>query len=413
MSEGKSLQFADKSERDVTAMFILVATIVVAALFYWPARNSPSIAIRLAYTIAATSSIAMVIWQACEPFAQAAQWIGIRFKIPSSVRGATLDAVASSMPELFSGIFFVTVAITATENAQQQLAASTEGFGSSIAICAGSSIYNLILIPAVCAIAIAAVRPEKPQIEFSQEVVSRDGSWVIATQFGLLVVLFMPRLYWWIGLIGMVGYCIYIVQMYFDARRFRKDTKAVDRSALPPSTLFGFGFFKVRLSLPTVIITLTTATLVAAAACYFLVELTNESAHAMGVPPFFVAVILAAAASSIPDTFVSLGSARRGDDSGAISNVFGSNIFDICIGMSIPLLVCCFLNDWQPLILISDNRETIQGVAGLRILLFVLTAIVMYQLWTKRMINRRMGYFFCLLYMVFVGYAVLGSINVL
>ena len=190
-----------------------------------------------------------------------------------------------------------------------------------------------------------------------------------------MVVLFLPRLYWWIGLIGIAGYCIYIGQMYFDARRFRNESNN-DRGELPQTTLFMFGFFSVKLSLPTVILTLMSATLVAAAACYFLVELTNESAAAMGVPPFFVAVILAAAASSIPDTFVSLGSARRGDDSGAISNVFGSNIFDICIGMSIPLLVCCYLNNWQPLILVRDNRATIQGVAGLRVLLFVLTAIV-------------------------------------
>ena len=51
----------------------------------------------------------ILIWQACDPFAEAAQFIGMEFRLPGSVRGATLDAIASSMPELFTGIFFVVV----------------------------------------------------------------------------------------------------------------------------------------------------------------------------------------------------------------------------------------------------------------------------------------------------------------
>jgi cation:H+ antiporter len=50
-----------------------------------------------------TILLSVLIWQACDPFADAAQWVGQRFGIPGSVRGATLDAVASSMPEFFSG----------------------------------------------------------------------------------------------------------------------------------------------------------------------------------------------------------------------------------------------------------------------------------------------------------------------
>lgn len=47
-----------------------------------------------------------------------------------------------------------------------------------------------------------------------------------------------------------------------------------------------------------------------------------------GLPILGIAVILAAAVSSIPDTFMSLGSPLRGDDTGATSNAFGSKVFD-------------------------------------------------------------------------------------
>ena len=79
--------------------------------------------------------------------------------------------------------------------------------------------------------------------------------------------------------------------------------------------------------------------------------------------------------------------------------------------MALPLLVCCYLNDWQPLDLVEGSQETIQGVAVLRVLLFALTLIGMIVLWTRRSITRQTGYWFCALYAVFVAYAVLGSLN--
>ena len=409
MKSERLIGWGNRDNIDRVGLLFLIgfglATLILAMVV---ADESP-IGWQLAFAVSATALISIVIWQACDPFAEAAQWVGTRFQIPGSVRGATLDAVASSMPELFSGIFFVVVAITVAEPETMKLE-TTRGFASAVAICAGSSIYNLVLIPAICAIAIAASRPDRPQIEFDKQVINRDGFWVIVSQLGLLVVLCLPTLHWWFALIGIGAYIIYISQLVWATGKYRRDLKGNAEDPLPESTGLFFGLFQVRLQGRSVALILITATLVAATACYFLVELTNHSARAMGVPAFFVAVILAAAASSIPDTFMSLGAARRGDDSGALGNVFGSNIFDICIGMSIPLLVCCYLNDWQPLQLAGDNRETIKGVAGLRILLFVLTGIVMFLLWRKRVITRNMGYFFCSLYLVFVAYAVIQAV---
>ena len=84
----------------------LVATVIFAAL----AVSVGGLVIALAFLFCPVVLVSFIIWQACEPFADAAQWIGKTLRIPGSVRGATLDAIASSLPELTCGLFFVLIA---------------------------------------------------------------------------------------------------------------------------------------------------------------------------------------------------------------------------------------------------------------------------------------------------------------
>ena len=404
----------------IKELLLSVVAIAVTVIFYFlrhdEANPDGGWLIELGYVLSASALIAIVIWQACDPFADAAQWVGHRMRLPSSVRGATLDAVASSLPELFTGIFFVVVALSGSGDSIAKLKAElAEGYGSTIATCAGSSIYNMVLIPAICAIAISFSRPSRPAIEVPPEVVRRDGMWVMASQLGLLIFLFQPKLHWWMAVVALLAYAGYVFHQYWATRKFRSQLADGSLQAEAPddtASVF-FGMFEVTLNGVTATLVLLIATLVAAVSCYFLVEITNESAVNLGVPAFFVAVILTAAVSSIPDTFLSLGSARRGDDEGAITNVFGSNIFDICIGMSIPLLVSCYLNDWNAITLEGRDGETLSGVVGLRVFLFFLTGIVMFFMWKRRQVTRTMGYWFCALYLIFIVFSVLGALDII
>jgi len=420
---------------------------------------------QLAFLLASVVLISIVIWQACDPFADAAQWIGTQFHIPGSVRGATLDAIASSMPELFSGIFFVVVAIAAvdTESGMTVEAAGAEGYGSTLATCAGSAIYNMILIPAIVALTIAFCRRSRPTIDVEDEVLARDGVWFLVCEMVLLGFLFQNQMVWWMGVVFIGMYVVYIGQLYRDTLVHRKrvhlvhayfeekktldisietvvdellqqgtkvhpllvekvrdglkagkDVEAEEDGAddVPEGAGVLFGFVEVPLHSLSAWMIILFSTLVAAGACYFLVEVTRQTAEELQVPTFFVAVILAAAASSVPDTFLSIGSALRGDDSGAVSNAFGSNIFDICICLSIPLLVNSALVGWGPVLLTQDG-EPIAGLVGLRIMLFVLTAITLGIMWHNRQLTLRKALILCCLYLVFIAYAVLGSLGLL
>ena len=273
-----------------TTLFV-ISLIVTAVL--WSLRTEGAFWIEVGFVVSASVAIAILIGEACDPFADAAQWVGVQLRVPSSVRGATLDAIASSMPELFTGIFFVTVALTGSADQAERLAESAEGYGSTIATCAGSSIYNLVLIPAVCAIAVSYYRPSQPFVAIERDVVNRDGMWVIVAQFGLLYFLFQPALHWWMGVIALVAYAIYVAHLYLATRAYRRKLAAANIEVEEPDDEASllFGYCDVKLTRVTATLILLGSTIVAAMACYLLVELTNSSAEKLGVSPFFVAVI--------------------------------------------------------------------------------------------------------------------------
>lgn len=465
MNDTPDVDPPNDDEPSRTAVIISAGILLCFALTWWLSREQPDSGWRLAFLLAQVALVSVVIWQACDPFADAAQWVGEAFHLPGSVRGATLDAIASSMPELFSGIFFVVVAVSSVQSGVQSdiVQAGAEGFGSTIATLAGSAVYNMILIPAFCALVISFTRPRRPTIDVEDEVVSRDGVWFVGCEMLMILFLFQESMHWWMGVVFLTLYAIYIFQLYRDAMLFRRAMAAIngyfsahgtnhadnvvitalreeghrvspgtmararqrfyhDANSADPEGENGddetdaagvfFGYLAVPLNKVSVPLVLVISTAVAATACYFLVEATLQTAEQLGVPTFFVAVILAAAASSVPDTFMAIGAAQRGDDSGAVSNAFGSNIFDICICLSIPLFVNSYLTGGQPVSLLQDGKPMV-GLTGLRILLVVLTFITLVIMWHNRQLTRKKALVLCGLYLVFIGYAVLGSLGIL
>lgn len=444
---------ADRTSR--IPLIVTIVSVVVMGAMWLLSMTAPGQATSCMFLLAQVAVVSLVIWQACDPFADAAQWIGIQLRIPGSVRGATLDAVASSMPELFTGVFFVIIAVgSSTLGQEERVQQAGDGYGSAIATCAGSAVYNMILIPAFCGLVISYTRKKRPTIDVDPEVISRDGIWFLGTSLLLILFLFQDRMHWWMGVALLALYCVYVVQLYRDARRFQKAHDAVKshfdkagkehnaeeiaavlradgiwatpllvgqiRSSLDKndddeevnSDTAGllFGFFELRLSHLTAWLIILAATLVAAVSCYWLVEITIHIAEVLQVEPFFVAVIITAAASSVPDTFLSIGAARRGDDSGAVSNAFGSNIFDICICLSVPLLVSSYLLGWQPIGL-TQNGKPMAGLVDLRVLLVFLTFVTLLIMWHQRQLTRGKSLVLCGLYGVFLAYAILGSLG--
>jgi Ca2+/Na+ antiporter len=103
-----------------------------------------------------------------------------------------------------------------------------------------------------------------------------------------------------------------------------------------------------------------------------LVKGTEFIATDWDINPLFIAFVLVAAASSVPDTIISLKDARKGNYDDALSNVLGSNIFDITISMGLPLAI--FLMVTGRTIYFKDAGETLIDI---RIMLLIVTVITM------------------------------------
>jgi cation:H+ antiporter len=117
-------------------------------------------------------------------------------------------------------------------------------------------------------------------------------------------------------------------------------------------------------------VVLSLSTIVIAIACYGLSEAVMLSADALNVPAYFTALIFAAAATSVPDTILSVKDAMRGSYDDAISNAVGSNTFDITVALGLPLVLYALLYG-DVTIMSADETQT------LRVVLFVVTVVVL------------------------------------
>ena len=79
-------------------------------------------------------------------------------------------------------------------------------------------------------------------------------------------------------------------------------------------------------------------------ASHLLVESSLALGDMLGIDGVIMGFVVIAAGTSIPDTALSVISAKKGQYDAAVSNVFGSNIFDICVCLSIPILLALAMN---------------------------------------------------------------------
>ena len=138
-----------------------------------------------------------------------------------------------------------------------------------------------------------------------------------------------------------------------------------------------------------------------AAACAGIVEGCKGIAEALTIHPLFIALILVAAASSVPDTIISIKDAKKENYDDALSNVLGSNIFDITISMGLPLGL--FLLFTGQKIDFIDAGPTFINVQVMLLLVTIITIGIYYFSEEMRMPH---VYVLGVLYAVFILYAI-------
>lgn len=350
----------------------------------------------------------VIIWRASDGFEAASEYLGRN--LTDGVRGATINAIGSSMPELFTTLFFLFIL------------KDKDGFAGGIGTTAGSAIFNGMIIPAVV-ILVVVMRGLTRHVEVSRKVLLRDGISLLIAELVLIVLLGGTSLDWWHGLVlmGVYGlYSFYLLRSMKgkdssdEAEKEEEEEGEADIFKEKPGS-----FFKnvITLNLEPLMVKgdinsrsawslLILAMLVIGSACLLLVKSCEWLGDSLNIPIYFIAVILASAATSVPDTILSMKDAQKGNYDDAVSNALGSNIFDVCFALGFPLFLFTII--YGP---IQMSPETIVNVSELRILLFVLTVIAFIIYIAKRKMGTMSAFLLLLIYGVFTLFILGKSID--
>jgi cation:H+ antiporter len=365
----------------------------------------------LALLIIVVASI--VIMFACDSFDDASSYLG-RNMAPG-VRGATINAIGSSMPELMTAMFLLF------------LYHDKDGFAAGVATTAGSAIFNAVVIPAVCIFTVhyrgvivkgasgaaGVIREKVSEIEISKRSVLRDGFFLLMAEGALIIFLGNSVMTWWMG-VSLIG--IYGVYFVFLARGFGatsdgddeeedEDEEDDDEAPSKLKALLTFDFNHLLFNgedykTNSAWIVLALATCVIAVACWALAEAVMISAEALSVPPYFTALIFAAAATSVPDTVLSVKDAARGDYDDAIGNAVGSNTFDITVALGLPLLLYALMFG-------DVSVASADQTQSLRLVLFGVTIVVLSLLLLARRVTVTTAWLLSAIYLSWMAFVFL------
>lgn len=356
----------------------------------------------------------VIITRASDAFETASDYLGRN--LTDGVKGATINAIGSSMPELFTTLIFLVVLNDA------------DGFAGGIGTTAGSAIFNGMIIPALVGIVVITSRIAK-SISLSRKVILRDGLTLIVCEIALIFLLNTSELSAWHGVALMTMYALYVVLLLGSmskkkdepATDISHETKAKEEEPTPGKAwrkhLFLFAWLDLEawflgnkdISKSKAWLLLLSSTALTGFACHWLVtscvwlgsdtyEFLGFSLAGLGLPIYFLSVIIASAATSLPDTILSLKDAKKGNYNDAISNALGSNIFDICFALGLPLFLYSIVNG--PIVL---SPEVAENVSELRIFLVLLTIgsfLIFY-------FGRKFGIMKCILLLVLYVFFVL------
>jgi len=307
---------------------------------------------------------AVIIWRASDGFESAASYLGRN--MTEGVKGATINAVASSMPELLATFFFLFYL------------GDEDGFSGGIGTTAGSAIFNGMIIPAVVIFVVIFSGVAK-NIVVSRKVVLRDGIALILAEIILITMISGDSLHWGHGLILMMVYVVYAAYTLGSMKKKDRDevsechleiNKIPFLNSLISLNLASLVIGKNKINTSNAWTLLILSTLVIATACLLLVYSIEQMGHYYDVPIMFLAIIIASAASSVPDTILSMRDAKKGSYDDAVSNALGSNIFDISFALGLPLFLYTLI--YSP---IHMSPEIIMQSGELRMFLLILTVI--------------------------------------
>lgn len=247
----------------------------------------------------------VLIWLACDRLERAAHTIARIYGLPEIVKGSIVMAVSSSFPEL------ATIVLAGWLH---------NDFELGLATIIGSAIFNILVIPGV------SVWFRPGSLEADRNIVFRETLFYLVSVMIVLVTLSLSVIYSpdsdnrldgvltrSLALLPLAFYLLYVYIQYHEVRDHQPETRPG-----PVRPLLEWTMMLVSM-------------LVILAGVEILIRTALGLGRLLHTPSDFWGATMIAAATSVPDLFLSIRAARRKISISSLANAVGSNIFDLLV----------------------------------------------------------------------------------
>lgn len=284
-----------------------------------------------------------VIWKGSEVLETSAERLSKHYGLPVAVHGAVVVAVGSSFPELTS------VVVSTLLHGEFSL-----GVGAIV----GSAVFNLLIIPALSALF-------SDGLETTRDLIHKDAQFYIISVLVLFITFAIGATYVPAGtnqaavltpalvIFPLLIYGVYVFLHYQDVQEHTDE----DNVDIRPGRELG------RLFISLAIIGVGVEGAVRGAL---------EFRAIFGASTFFWGVTVMALATSLPDTFVSVRAARRDSSVTSLTNVLGSNTFNLLVAIPIGVLIA---GSTTVNFLVAVPLMAFLGIATLVFMIFARTSL--------------------------------------
>ncbi|WP_433633139.1 sodium:calcium antiporter [Halomicrococcus sp. NG-SE-24] len=313
-----------------------------------------------------------VIWKASELLERSAERLSKHYRLPVAVHGAIVVAVGSSFPELSS------VVVSTALHGEFSL-----GLGAIV----GSAIFNLLVIPAV-----SALTSEK--LEATRDIVHKDAQFYIISVLVLFITFALGATYVPGGtnrvailtptlvIFPLVTYGVYVFLHHQDTR----EHASTDHVDVEPRREW------TKLAVSLVFIAVGVEGIVRAALSFGAI---------LDTPSFLWGLTVIAIGTSLPDAFVSVRAARNDESVTSLTNVLGSNTFNLLVAIPVGVLIA--------------GSATINFLVAVPLMGFLGFATLVFVVFTRTHLEltEREAYVFVALYVTFLLWMVLETVGVM
>ena len=275
----------------------------------------------VAFVVGGTFFGSALLWVACSRLEESTHRLAQHYGIPDAVKGSVILAIASSMPELVVAM----------------LAFPVHGdFELGISSIIGSAIYNILVIPAFSVY--ARGRPLKAK----RNLVYREAQFYLVSVAVLMLVLSLSVIYGGapstiapggreiftgsftrtLAIFPLLLYGLYLFIQFEEVKRQRANHPR-------QAGIQAWREWAIILGCIVLILVGVEA----------LLRVAITLGDMLQTPTFLWGMTIVAAATSMPDTFVSVRASMMGRTQSSVSNVLGSNIFDLLVAVPLAVLV--------------------------------------------------------------------------